>query len=357
MNQFLQGLRRLIGSFGSPPQASKAVAPLRPAGEADFRALAKDCILLLCNPGPDLLIRYVSPDAARLFGRNPAEILGRGPDAFLVPEDHAHIASIGRGPDAAGEPMVASARIRRPDGGTQWVEVTRLCPRQPATGRPDDTILLLRDIPERSGLQRRLAGLAVTDGPLGEAFSALTDAVTCLANRRAFDDALDLEWCRARRAGTEVSLLLLGLDGFKAVDDASLRAVAAAMGRAGRRIDDFAARYRGDDLALLLPNTPASGAAKVAHRIQTDVAALELRHGGSALAGGRITASLGAVTGAARPGAGTTITPSVMLAAVSAALDQARRGGCGGLVAAQLRAPDAISGLPGGATWGAPEPA
>jgi diguanylate cyclase (GGDEF)-like protein len=247
-------------------------------------------------------------------------------------------------------------RILRPDGSTQWIEATGLAATDPVNGRTGDTILFVREIPQRCGVKLRLASLPCDGDPpsdpafrrvLDDALLALTDSVTSLANRSAFGDALDLEWSRAQRSSTQMSLLLVGLDGFKTggealgrrVEDASLRAVAATVCAAGRRVDDFAARYDGDDLALLLPNTPASGAAKVAHRLQANIAALDLPHPGTAIGSGRITASLGAVTGASRNG-DANMTPTVLMTAARSALDHARRSGCSGLVAAELVPPD-----------------
>jgi diguanylate cyclase (GGDEF)-like protein len=209
-------------------------------------------------------------------------------------------------------------------------------------------VLVLRDVAERRGLECRLSALAVTGDAAGrrsfeEAFLALTDGVTGLANRRAFDEALELEWLRAQRDRSHLSLLLLSLDGYRRlddpsgrrVDDATLRVVATTVDAARRRAGDLAARFHGEDLALLLPNTPASGAARVADTLRANVAALGLPYTGSTLGGGRITASLGAVTVGSRRCDGM-IGPAALAAAVGAALDQARSRGCSRLVAAQL---------------------
>jgi diguanylate cyclase (GGDEF)-like protein len=87
-----------------------------------------------------------------------------------------------------------------------------------------------------------------------------------LPNRRAFDEALDREWKRTLREGSQISLLLLDLDHFKELNDRyghqvgddCLRAVAAAVLGAVRSTD-AAARYGGEEIAVILPSTDTAG--------------------------------------------------------------------------------------------------
>ena len=122
---------------------------------------------------------------------------------------------------------------------------------------------------------------------------ATYDELTGLRNRRAFDHYLDQEFRRARRHSTPLSLLLLDLDRFKefndtfghAAGDEALRAAAEALGRA---IDptDIAARYGGEELAVLLVNCPAPAADQAAERCRRAIEAIEELDG-------RLTASVG----------------------------------------------------------------
>ena len=108
-----------------------------------------------------------------------------------------------------------------------------------------------------------------------------TDALTGLANRRAFDDALARECLRAARHRAPLSVLLLDVDAFKATNDAlghragdaALRGVAAAAGAVALRPVDLVARYGGDEFAVLLPDTDTAGALAVAETIRHDVEA------------------------------------------------------------------------------------
>jgi diguanylate cyclase (GGDEF)-like protein len=105
------------------------------------------------------------------------------------------------------------------------------------------------------------------------------DSLTGLANRRAYDETLGRETSRAVRYGSELSLILFDLDGFKAVNDTyghpRVDAVLAEVGRilaAASRVSDQAFRIGDEEFALILPETPASGAQLVADRIARDVA-------------------------------------------------------------------------------------
>ena len=108
---------------------------------------------------------------------------------------------------------------------------------------------------------------------------ALTDALTGLANRRAFDERLGAELSRARRHGEPVSLALLDLDGFKALNDRhghpegdrALARLAEILG-SSVRAEDTAARLAGDEFAVILPSTSAADAQPVIGRIAGAVA-------------------------------------------------------------------------------------
>lgn len=104
---------------------------------------------------------------------------------------------------------------------------------------------------------------------------ALTDAVSGLANRRAFDDFLQTEITRATRYGDALSLIILDLDSFKEYNDqwghpagdVRLREIADLL-RANVREPDIAARYGGEEFAVILPSTSKVGAIVLAERIR-----------------------------------------------------------------------------------------
>jgi diguanylate cyclase (GGDEF)-like protein len=104
---------------------------------------------------------------------------------------------------------------------------------------------------------------------------ALTDPLTDLPNRRAFEYSLDREIERTRRHKTVFSLLMIDVDRFKAINDGhghaagdeSLRAVAQLLQTCARKVD-FPARIGGDEFALVLPGGGPDAARQVAKRIE-----------------------------------------------------------------------------------------
>ena len=108
---------------------------------------------------------------------------------------------------------------------------------------------------------------------------ALVDGLTGLANRRQADEALASEIARTERLGGPVGLILADVDDFKAVNDrfghptgdVVLRDLAETLRENVREIDT-AARWGGEEFAVILPGTDLEGAAQVAERIRTALA-------------------------------------------------------------------------------------
>lgn len=130
---------------------------------------------------------------------------------------------------------------------------------------------------------------------------AAKDGLTGLANRRSFDQALELEWSRPQRTKKPLALLFADVDHFKLFNDQHghqsgdecLRAVAAVIGESAFRPTDLAARYGGEVFAIILPETDREGACKVAERLRTAVVDLRIPHGAGA--GTWLTLSVGVV--------------------------------------------------------------
>ncbi|NHC16389.1 EAL domain-containing protein, partial [Motilibacter deserti] len=105
--------------------------------------------------------------------------------------------------------------------------------------------------------------------------AAEQDALTRLANRRAWDRALEGEESRARRLGLTASVIVLDLDGLKAVNDTgghiegdALLVRAADVLRRQFRADDLVARLGGDEFAVLLPGASAAAVVNVIDRLR-----------------------------------------------------------------------------------------
>ena len=131
--------------------------------------------------------------------------------------------------------------------------------------------------------------------------AAATDALTGLANRRQFDDALQSEWLRARRGDkASLSLLMIDIDHFKAYNDhyghlggdQCLRRVGEALQRIIHRPGDLLARFGGEEFTILLPDTDARGACCVARYALHEVQDARLRHARSPTSG-YVTVSVG----------------------------------------------------------------
>lgn len=166
-----------------------------------------------------------------------------------------------------------------------------------------------------------LAAVAVHRARLDEA--TFKDTLTDLYNRRYLGLRVDEEAGRFKRFGHPVSVVSLDLDHFDRINrtagqpggDAVLREVGVLLRRHSRRFT-VAARDRGDDFAIVLPNTPRAGAVRYAERIKTIIESHPFEHG-------PVTASLGV---AALPES-VTLPEELLGGAYQSVSDAKRRGG------------------------------
>jgi len=129
------------------------------------------------------------------------------------------------------------------------------------------------------------------------------DHLTGISNRRRFDDCLLLEWQRAARAQTPMSLIAIDIDHFKAYNDhyghpggdQCLIQVAQALAACVTRPTDLVARCGGEEFACLLPSTDSSGASRLTEQMRAAIEALCLEHAQSPTHG-HVTISLGVTT-------------------------------------------------------------
>ncbi len=136
---------------------------------------------------------------------------------------------------------------------------------------------------------------------------AVTDELTGLPNRRAFDLALASEMRRAARHQTPLAVLLVDVDHFKrvndnfghAVGDVVLARIAKEISRSIRRPGDFAARYGGEEFTVILPSTEAGGASFIAERMRLAIASMEPCPAEPTL--GKITVSIGVASAMVDP--------------------------------------------------------
>jgi len=115
---------------------------------------------------------------------------------------------------------------------------------------------------------------------------AFIDGLTGIPNRRRFDQTLDIEWRRAKRHGTPLSLAMVDVDYFKQYNDTyghgagdeALRQIAKAMLQVISRSSELVARYGGEEFVILLPEIEQEEAVQIAEQLRHAVEMLRLRH-------------------------------------------------------------------------------
>ena len=134
---------------------------------------------------------------------------------------------------------------------------------------------------------------------------ASLDGLTGIPNRRSLDAAFAREWKQAMRVETELALLMVDIDFFKQFNDlfghhagdAALRTIAETLKGCLQRSQDLAARFGGEEFAILLPHSNLQHASELAEKMRVAVVGLRIPHHGSVH--GIVTVSVGCA--AARP--------------------------------------------------------
>lgn len=156
----------------------------------------------------------------------------------------------------------------------------------------EQTVALRNTVEE---LRRAHTDLGAANARLEEL--SLRDELTGIANRRRLQQALAEEWSHTRQS---IAFLLLDLDYFKRLNDSHghlagdlcLQSVAAFVAETARPYGGLAARYGGEELAVLLPGLGLDRALQVAERLRAGIEALAIPNAGAPL--GHLTASVGA---------------------------------------------------------------
>jgi diguanylate cyclase (GGDEF)-like protein len=132
---------------------------------------------------------------------------------------------------------------------------------------------------------------------------AAVDPLTGIANRRGFDDAMQLEWRRSQRSSRWLSVAMVDADQFKRFNDRyghlagdeRLRSIATALAGCAQRAGEVSARYGGEEFALILPDAEPAIMQSLLHTLLCNVAFV---HPSAATAGAREvkTVSVGAIS-------------------------------------------------------------
>jgi len=163
----------------------------------------------------------------------------------------------------------------------------------------------------------------------GDAKLASIDSLTGILNRRGFDHALNREWHRAHRSGTELSVLMMDVDYFKSYNDyyghqqgdRCLEAIASVVEKSLKRPGDIFARYGGEEFVAVVTANP-EGARHIAEKIRQDVEQLNIPHKRSIISD-YVTISIGMAS--VIPNKGNS--PQKLIALADKALYEAKEGG------------------------------
>jgi diguanylate cyclase (GGDEF)-like protein len=156
------------------------------------------------------------------------------------------------------------------------------------------------------------------------------DGLTGIANRRKFDEFLDLNWSFAIHQSTPIALIMMDIDNFKLYNDnyghqegdTCLIQIARTLSKAMSRKTDFVARYGGEEFVCVLPNANLENAVVIAEKLRLGIMALQIPHAFSST-GNIVTISLGVA--ASRPKSNSSC--SMLIKAADAALYKSKDSG------------------------------
>ncbi|MHC5076496.1 MAG: sensor domain-containing diguanylate cyclase [Planctomycetota bacterium] len=159
------------------------------------------------------------------------------------------------------------------------------------TNHSEMILIAIEDITERKKAQEQLK------------LHALMDGLTGIANRRHFDNTLDLEWRRAMRSAKPLSLIMIDIDFFKNYNDlyghlagdSCLQKIADTIKASLRRAGNFVARYGGEEFAVILPDTDTEGAYLFAESLREKIENINMEHKHSKISSS-VTISQGVAT-------------------------------------------------------------
>lgn len=160
---------------------------------------------------------------------------------------------------------------------------------------------IVKQVNLRSKTEQKLVLAGIELEMINETLSRLAsqDGLTGLANRRHFDESLMDEFNRAQRGESSLGLIMIDVDFFKQYNDIyghvagdeCLRKIGKVVAYSMRRPGDLAARYGGEEMVVLLPETDLAGALAVAESIRGAVQTMGIAHTGNPL--GVVTVSIG----------------------------------------------------------------
>jgi diguanylate cyclase (GGDEF)-like protein/PAS domain S-box-containing protein len=272
---------------------------------------AVDAIICINSQG---IIDIFNHAAEKIFGYSSAEMIGKNVN-LLMPEPDAgkHDEYLAKYERTAVKKIIGIGRevlAKRKNGEIFPIELavseTEIAGRRVYTGIIRDITLRKQSEEKIEQYQLHLEELvAAKTRELEQANIKLQemvniDSLTNLANRRYFDEVLDTELRRAIRTNTSLSLLMCDIDYYKLYNDyyghvqgdECLRKIAECFKAVFMRATDTAARFGGEEFAVILPNTSLDEARQSAMNLSEAVNRLNIPHKGS-LISDHITISAG----------------------------------------------------------------
>ncbi|REE93729.1 PAS domain S-box-containing protein/diguanylate cyclase (GGDEF)-like protein [Cupriavidus plantarum] len=222
---------------------------------------------------------YIGPQIGQLLGWSPESWKTVNDWAARIHEDdRAAVVDFCVAQSQAGADHEADYRALKSDGSYIWMrDVVHVVRNEHGV---EALVGFMFDISERKRMEEQLAQAQRELERL-----SFTDGLTGIGNRRMFDTAMARAWDAARDAGGPVSVILADIDFFKSYNDyyghlqgdECLRQVAAVLARAVGK-DYFLGRFGGEEFVLVLGNTDADAAVRVAERCRDLLAAAAIPH-------------------------------------------------------------------------------
>jgi diguanylate cyclase (GGDEF)-like protein/PAS domain S-box-containing protein len=232
----------------------------RRTSEARFASLVQNSTDLITVLDADLNVVYQSPSVQRVLGFTAEELTGAPFARLLHGSENGRTLSQVIASASRCEPQLIECSLQDSEGSPHDFEI--LCTNMLEQGAVGGIVLNGRDVSERKAFEHQLEA------------HAFRDPVTHLANRALFNERVRHGVARARREQISLAVVFLDLDDFKTVNDSLghaagdhlLREVAERISTVTRAADT-AARFGGDEFAILLEDCELQAAVDTAERI------------------------------------------------------------------------------------------
>jgi diguanylate cyclase (GGDEF)-like protein/PAS domain S-box-containing protein len=219
----------------------------------------------------DKSIIYANPQISKATGYSNEELRNQKTNIFHGEQTPDEAYQKAWQTISSGSPWNGELLYRRKNGSVFW-QSWRIAPVFDRHGVIQHYVGVGEDITEKKKIQAMLQEMSYQDG------------LTGIANRRRFDEFIDVEWHRASRSQKPLSIIMTDIDFFKRYNDSfghqtgdeCLKRIAHALKNKMLRTTDLLARYGGEEFVCVLPETDVNGAKVLAETLRQAIAALKL---------------------------------------------------------------------------------